>query len=225
MILVRVKCSRHCDIGPSRTPGELASRVLAGLATRHYASPVNPKVISLANRMKLRKRPGEKYVLMLGAGASMSSGVKSTPKLMDELLQLYGQDIDPALRLEDRFDKLWQRTSDRDRRMLLQPYLEHEPSVGYTKLAALIDAGYFDLALTFNFDDLLENALTSFGFHDFKRVIRGETIDDEIQKLVDAPEPAFKIIKLHGSLESSDHFLFDVNEMNEYPQAIHALVN
>jgi hypothetical protein len=175
--------------------------------------------------MKLKKRQGEKFVLMLGAGASMSSGVQSTPKIMQELLDEFGQDLDPNDRLEDRFDALWKRTSDRDRGILLQPYLEHTPSAGYEKLAALIDAGYFDLALTFNFDDLLEKALTNFGFHDYKRVIRGETIDDEMQKLIDAPEPRFKLIKLHGSLQSSDHFLFDVNEMNEYPPAINSLVN
>jgi hypothetical protein len=47
--------------------------------------------------------------------------------------------------------------------------------------AALIEAGYFDLALTFNFDDLVEKALAGIGFSDFKRVIRGETIEDEMQ--------------------------------------------
>jgi hypothetical protein len=186
---------------------------------------VNPKVKNLANLMRLKKRQGDKFVLMLGAGASMSSGVKSTPKLMEELLQQYGSDLNGSDRLEDRFDKLWKRTSDRDRRALLEPYLDHEPSVGYGKLAALIEAGYFDLALTFNFDDLVEKALTGIGFSDFKRVIRGETIDDEMQTLVDATEPRFKLIKLHGSLESSDHFLFDVNEMNEYPPTVGALVN
>jgi hypothetical protein len=175
--------------------------------------------------MRLKKRQGDKFVLMLGAGASMSSGVKSTPTLMEELLQQYGSDLNGSDRLEDRFDKLWKRTSDRDRRALLEPYLDHEPSAGYGMLAALIGAGYFDLALTFNFDDLVEKALAGIGFTDFKRVIRGETIEDEMQTLVDATEPRFKLIKLHGSLESSDHFLFDVNEMNEYPPAIGALVN
>ena len=175
--------------------------------------------------MRLKKRQGDKFVLMLGAGASMSSGVKSTPKLMEELLAQFGADLNGSDRLEDKFDKLWKRTSDPDRRALLEPYLDHDPSAGYTKLAKLIDAGYFDIALTFNFDDLVEKALKEIGFTDYKRVIRGETIEDEMQKLVDALEPRFKLIKLHGSLESSDHFLFDVNEMNEYPPAISALVN
>src|SRR5437763_5263550 len=86
---------------------------------RGDGSVVNPKVKNLANLMKLKKRQGEKFVLMLGAGASMSSGVKSTPKLMEELLQQFGADLNGSDRLEDRFDKLWQRTSDRDRRALL----------------------------------------------------------------------------------------------------------
>jgi hypothetical protein len=185
---------------------------------------VNPKVKNLANLMKLKKRQGEKFVLMLGAGASMSSGVVRTPQLMEELLRDFGSDLNGNDRLEDKFDKLWKRTSDRDRGAFLKPYLEHTPSVGYTKLAALIEAGYFDIALTFNFDSLLEKSLTGIGFSDFKSVIRGETIDEEMQKLVDATEPRFKLIKLHGSLASSDHFLFDINEMNEYPAAVGALV-
>ena len=203
--------------------GSSAALPLRAHPTRKGAL-VNPKVKNLANLMKLKKRQGEKFVLMLGAGASMSSGVVRTPQLMEELLRDYGSDLNGNDRLEDKFDKLWKRSSDRDRRALLQPYLDKTPSSGYAKLAALIQAEFFDVALTFNFDTLLEKSLSAIGFSDVKTVIRGETIDDEMQKLVDATEPRFKIIKLHGSLSSSDHFLFDVNEMNEYPAAINALV-
>src|SRR6476646_12128540 len=69
---------------------------------------VNPLVRNLANLMQLKHRSGEKYVLMLGAGASMSSGVKRTPDIMEELLGKYGQDLNGAGRVEDRFDRLWQ---------------------------------------------------------------------------------------------------------------------
>ena len=186
---------------------------------------MNPKVKNLANLMKLKRDQGERFALMLGAGASMSSGVKRTPLLMQELLEKYGQDLNGTSRLEDKFDALWRRTSNADRRKFLQPYLDHQPSAGYSKLATLIEAGYFDLALTFNFDDLVEKALNNIGFSDFKRIIRGETIDDEMQPLVDARQPRFKLLKLHGSLESSDHFPFDVNEMNEYPAAVGSLVS
>ncbi len=185
---------------------------------------MNPKVRNLANVMRLKKRSGEKFVLMLGAGASISSGVKLTSVIMQELVDNFGQDLPATDRIEDRFDRVWQRTPDATRRAFLQPYLDHTPSPGYAKLAALVDAGYFDVILTFNFDDLVEASLNGIGFTDFGRVIRGETKDEEMQTLVDSAAPRSKIVKLHGSLASADHFLFDVNEMNEYPKPIADLV-
>jgi hypothetical protein len=172
--------------------------------------------------MRLKKRSGEKYVLMLGAGASMSSGVKRTPTIMDELLEQFGQGLTGSV--ESRFDQFWHGKSQATRRAMLEPYLDHSPSAGYGKLAELIEAGYLDVVVTFNFDDLVETALKQRGFTDYRRIIRGETIAEEMQKLVDAPAPRFKIVKLHGSLTSSDHFLFDAEEMNEYPKPIADLV-
>jgi hypothetical protein len=174
--------------------------------------------------MRLKKRSGEKFVLMLGAGASLSSGVKLTSVIMQELVDNFGQDLPATDRVEDRFDRVWQRTPDATRRDFLQQYLDRSPSAGYAKLAALVEAGYFDVILTFNFDDLVETSFNAIGFADFGRIIRGETIDDEMQTLVDSAKPRAKIVKLHGSLASADHFLFDINEMNEYPKPIADLV-
>jgi hypothetical protein len=110
--------------------------------------------------------------------------------------------------------------------MHLKEYLGEDvtPSVGYHKLAALTKAGYFDLVLTFNFDRLLEKSLNGAQFTDFKSVIRGETKEDQMQTLVDSRTPLCKIVKLHGSLEATDVFLFDSNEMHQYPDAIQSLV-
>jgi len=174
--------------------------------------------------MRLKKRSGEKFVLMLGAGASLSSGVKFTSDIMKELVENFGQDLPATDRIEDRFDRVWQRTPDATRRAFLQPYLDHTPSLGYSKLAALVEAGYFDVILTFNFDDLVEASFNAIGYTDFGRIIRGETKDEEMQTLVDSAAPRSKIVKLHGSLASADHFLFDINEMNEYPKPIADLV-
>jgi len=182
------------------------------------------KIKALAGNMRLKKDKGERFVLMLGAGASMSSGVISTPRIMQELLDKYGQDLAGNEPLDLRFDKLWSRTQRALRNAYLEPYLNHTPSDGYAKLAKLIEAGYFDLALTFNFDALLEKALRAIGFQDLKVATRGETIDEEIQTLVTAKAPRFKLVKLHGSLDSTDHFLFDAKEMHQYPPAIESLV-
>lgn len=183
------------------------------------------RVKDLANQMRMKKKEGhEKFVLLLGAGASISSGVPPTATITAKLLEEF-DNANTGGDIAQRFDKLWSRTTDEMRRGFLRPYLEiKRPSVGYEKLAELIRAGYFDLALTFNFDNLVETALQNIHFHDFRRVIHGETIPDQMQKLVDSKEPRFKLVKLHGSLTSADYFLFDSAEMHKYPDSIETLV-
>lgn len=185
---------------------------------------MTPQVKNLANLMRVKRREGEKkFVLMLGAGASIGSGVKPTSVIMEELLDQHGQGIQGAS-LEARFDQLWKRMSDEDRGAVLRPYLKMQPSPGYGLLAQLIEEKYVDVILTFNYDNLVEQALRAIHFADFKVIVRGETRDEEMQKLVDAREPRVKLVKLHGSVQSSDHFLFTTHEMSQYPSPIHALV-
>jgi len=180
------------------------------------------QVRSLANRIKVNYENGEKFVLMLGAGASINSGVPPTSTIMDGLLAM-----NPDIKgdsTKHRFDQLWDRTPDTERENLLKPYLDREPSDGYRRLAALIEEGYFDVTLTFNFDNLLEKALQNAGFADYKLIIRGETREDELQKLLRTREPRHKLLKLHGSLSSAHYFLFDADEMFQYPPLLEAMV-
>jgi hypothetical protein len=209
---------------PSRpfTPNRLRSAAHWQSYHSSKKDSVNPKVINVANMLRARKENGPKFVLMLGAGASMSSGVKRTPDIMQDLVRQFGNDL--SGKLEDKFDVVWKRTQPADRQAFLKPLLNHTPSPGYAKLAELIDARYFDVALSFNFDNLLEQAFDAIDFTDFKRIIRGETIDEQMEKLLDTNEPRFKLLKLHGSLTSTDRFFFDVNEMNEYPPTIKTLL-
>ena len=174
--------------------------------------------------MRAKKDAGEKpFTLMLGAGASMGSGVPSTPKIMRELLERFGNAITGNTE-EERFDLLWRQSADAARRLYLKPYLDLAPSPGYLKLAQLIDAGYFDVVVTFNFDRLLETALDGVDGLGYKTLIRGETVDDEMLHLVELREPRVKVAKLHGSLQSADHFLFAAEEMNRYPEPIEAML-
>src|SRR4029450_10426811 len=92
------------------------------------------------------------------------------------------------------------------------------------KLAELIKADYFDVILTFNFDDLIETALDDASVKDVKRVLRNETRDEEMEKLVESKESRVKLVKLHGSLKSTGYFLFDSNEMHRYPDSIAAML-
>ncbi|MGH7487523.1 MAG: hypothetical protein ACREMY_18260, partial [bacterium] len=160
---------------------------------------MSAQISTLAQLMELQRTSGSKFVLMLGAGASLSSGIKLTGTLMQELLDKFGADIPQEGDLADRFDVLWKRSTAEQRRLFLSPYLDHEPAKGYLKLARLIQEGYFDLAITFNYDDLLRKALQQVGFHDYHQVIRGETDPVKITQLVESPPARFTILKLHGS--------------------------
>jgi len=183
------------------------------------------RVKNLASLMRMRKEQGdEKLVLMLGAGASLSSGVPSTNTIMTELLAANDND-NTGGDVAQRFDQLWKRTPDATRRGFLTPYLERgaTPSVGYQKLSELIKAGYFDVILSFNFDQLLDRSLQKAGV-EYARVIRGETIESRMQQLVAAKTPRCKLVKPHGSLNSVDNYLFDSAEMLRYPEPIEALV-
>lgn len=153
----------------------------------------------------------------------MSSGVKRTPDIMKELLEKYGRDI-TGDQLESRFDVLWRRISDQNREMMLEGYLDARPSTGYMKLAALVREGYFDLVLTFNFDNLLESALHAANV-DTRSIIRGETEEQAMARMLDSGEPRCKILKLHGSLKSSQYFLFSNDELLKYPAPTEALIS
>ena len=180
----------------------------------------------LANNMREKQRTERaKYVLMLGAGASISSGVTPTLKMMQEIVDRYG-DSDGAATLEQRFNRLWSTATPDERDMYLEPYLDREPAEGYLRLARLIKRGYFDVVITFNFDLLLERALDAVGVRpaDIHVIVRGEVQDDKMARLVTSDERRIKIIKLHGALQSTRVFLFDPAEMHQYPQTVEALV-
>lgn len=198
----------------------------AGAGSKAPLRKLKPRTLisSFAHSLQaLRADSRKKFVLMLGAGASISSGVKPTPEIVQGLLQVHGADLSGTD--AERFDKLWERSPPDMRRAFLAPLREaHRPSLGYQQLAVLIQRGFFDLALTFNYDLLLEQALEDLGFKDYKVVTRGETELEEIARLVESPAKAFTLLKLHGSLESTDYFLFDQKEMSAYPDELEKLV-
>ena len=181
------------------------------------------RVKNLAQLIKAKKAAGDKFVLMLGAGASLSSGLKPTQQIIEELVAQYARQPSKAS-VEDQFDKLWASSTPDDRGAMLAPYLTAVPSDGYRHIAELIRVGYFDTIVTFNFDTLLERALDELGFRDYQVMIRGETTVEAIAAMFRNREPRVKILKLHGSLRSADYFLFAKEEMLNYPAALAEVV-
>lgn len=180
------------------------------------------RVKNLAQLMRDKKSAGDRFALMLGAGASLSSGVEPTKRIMQEIVERYARDYHDGT-IEERFSDLWRRSTADDRKLFLEQYLKCKPSAGYDRLAEITRMGYFDVIVTFNFDRLLETAFDDAGFKqikDYRSVIRGETEINAFAKLVRNDEPKVKIVKFHGSLESADYFLFSEDEMANYPPEI-----
>lgn len=176
----------------------------------------------LANFISVRTDNNPNYTLLLGAGCSISSGIRSGAELSkiwrDEIYRSavnkseyshdtveqisflksnYSSWYDPTR----EYSSLFERKFDlqRQRRM----FVEHEvankkPSIGYAYLTALIDAGYFGTVFTTNFDDLLNESFYLYS-NDRPIVCAHDSSINSITVTSRRP----KIIKLHGD------YLFD----------------
>lgn len=104
--------------------------------------------------MKTRKG---KYILFVGAGASVSSGGKTTKEIVNDIVEEYKLDsCDPW----NSLCTFLKKKGENERFDILSPYFrDMSPSSGYKFLAKLIENGYFRLILTTNFDFMLEEAL------------------------------------------------------------------
>src|ERR1039457_6714269 len=111
------------------------------------------KGAGLASLMQGEKKNSKKFTVMLGAGASISSGIIPTDKMTREIVDKYGPDI-AGTDFHDRFDKLWTRSSEENRGIFLKPYLDRQPSLGYAHLVELMRLGFIGIVITFNFDNL-----------------------------------------------------------------------
>jgi NAD-dependent SIR2 family protein deacetylase len=186
---------------------------------------MNPIISNLVNQIRSAKDSGQKFALMLGAGASIQSGIKPTTQIMTELLARFGKGINgPDLR--QKFNQLWAQWDEKQKNEYLMDYLKATPSRGYAPLARCVQRGYFDIVITFNFDGLLQKAFQSAGLkddEDFKLVVRGDNADETVIALMELPIPRVKVLKLHGSLTGTT-FLWSEREMLFYPEPIHNLV-
>lgn len=168
----------------------------------------------LAKQMYSRKETGERpYVLFLGAGVSISSGISSMIDMIDRFLIDIGTASGDLEKMdgEQRFEKFlfaMQNLSEIDRyNWLCDGFKNATPSFGYQALIKLIEDGYFDTILTTNWDELLEDSLKRSNKlkdnKDYRVYVRGVDRDDYIiGQFRSHVFPKIKIVKLHGELES-----------------------
>ncbi len=161
------------------------------------------------------------YTVLLGAGCSVTSGIRPATVLCDtwrqEILHSLGEDTTKmtpeqqrqSLRekesswydLQREYSSLFEKRYDlqRQRRMFVENEVKDAvPSIGYLYLTALVEQDYFNTVFTTNFDDLVNEA---FFLYSQKRPIVCAH-DSSINSItVTSRRP--KIIKLHGD------YLFD----------------
>jgi len=167
----------------------------------------------LIDRILDRNNDTPNFALFIGAGTSVTSGVKSASEMIEEWrYQLYEQS-DSGKAYEDWLTKQEWVNSDQEYSILFErvcdlpaqrrTYIENcikdaQPSWGYVYLANLIANNYFNVIFTTNFDDLLNEAC--FLYAEVKPLVCAH--DSAVANIrVTSARP--KIIKLHGD------FLYD----------------
>jgi SIR2-like domain len=171
----------------------------------------------LARDLKQRREVADPPpVLLLGAGASVESGIGAMSELFDfvgcadfEEFTAYIKDLTVAerYRLLSRF---------------LQTQRPAEVTPGYHALATLCADAYFDVVLTTNLDPLLDDALAAARLwrKDYLVLVNGVIRMDWLGILATAPSPRVKVIKLHGDLFQRC-MAWTVEEMDEMVSSVH----
>ena len=178
---------------------------------------MNAKIQNLAEFIRVNRTSNKKFVVMLGAGASVGAKVPPMARLVKEVIDRYdhgGRGTD-----HERFDRVWKAVDRETRGNILKEFLDKEPSKGHRSLSRLIEKGYFDAVITFNYDDLLEQSLKELNI-DHKLCVRGEHTDEVFAEYMLKDNGLPRVLKIHGSIRGANVFLASWREMRDYPNEI-----
>ena len=168
----------------------------------------------LTNLIVTRNRAVPNFALLLGSGASATSGVSTAQEMVEtwrkQLFDRTGLGGDPQdwldsqywYKHDDEYSMLFEEFYDQaaQRRVYVEECIDNaKPGWGYVYLTNLLYQKFFDVVFTTNFDDLINEAC--YLYSEEKRPIVAAH-DSAIQGIrVTSGRP--KIIKLHGD------FLYD----------------
>ncbi|TWU58553.1 NAD-dependent protein deacetylase [Rubripirellula tenax] len=168
----------------------------------------------LTNAISKTRDHHPNFTLLLGAGASVESGIKSGASLVKDWRQEYAaihghpDDAEDYLQSQrwygqpEEYSMLFEQLFDQPslRREFIESLIKDaNPSWGYVYLVNLIREGVFNTVFTTNFDDLLNEACYLFSTETRPIVCAHDSSIRSIRVFSSRP----KIIKLHGD------FLFD----------------
>ncbi len=161
----------------------------------------------LANLMRARKENIESpYVLILGAGASLTSGASSFGQVIEGVVNDYSVKGPSAMSWDNKiaeFYDILDGFSENERYAIIKKHIEGQrPSAGYQALAQLAREGYFDVIFSTNYDTFVEDAFADAGLRsrDFAVLINGQDTEEGIIRALGYSQPRIKLVKLHGDL-------------------------
>ena len=185
------------------------------------------KMDRLIQQMYRAREKQEPFVLLLGNGASIASGIKPNKTIVAEILAEYEDELpagSTAQKLQDVWDKHDHLRTEFAERFLTPTRV----SPGYRALAQLIQMGLFNPIVTLNFDTILEDELRAIGFNKFTVLFREPDADEGLLSELSRDDGNVKILKLHKPY-ARDSFLYMANELPSahYPaeveEALHQL--
>jgi WD40 repeat protein len=146
-------------------------------------------IAQLAKMMRARRAAGvAPYTLLLGSSLSLTPAVRR------------------AVCDSEAWEAFWEtvtRTSPEERRALMhEPLSQLDLQAGCDALAQLVGAGYFNVVLTLNVDDTLDNALKALPASEYRVWVHGEVSSREIVTALDRPTPRIKVVKLRGDVNA-----------------------
>jgi len=163
----------------------------------------------LINILRTTKDHHPNFTLFLGAGASISSGIKSGGEMIKEwresYIEMYSRDdlskqnwFGKSNEYSELFERLYDQPTQR-REYIENCIVNSYPSWGYIYLVNLLKNNILNTIFTTNFDDLINEACHAFS-NNLRPVVCAH--DSSIKNIrITSSRP--KIVKLHGD------FLFD----------------
>lgn len=148
----------------------------------------------IAELVRQAKESETPYTILTGAGCSQSAGIPLAGELVKEMNQKFSVQL-RNLSEKDRsnYNKCMNALTHQERRRLLQNHIKNANiNWAHIGLAALMDNGYTQRVLTFNFDNILMRACGLIGL--YPSIYDFTNADVNLQNLIIDPS----IIYLHG---------------------------
>jgi tetratricopeptide (TPR) repeat protein len=153
-------------------------------------------VQEVAQLLKQAKENEKPYVFFTGAGCSVKADVPSATDLIKEICEKFPiqiRNIDPE---KDKYNygKYMSALDKDERRRLLKPHIVDNKKINWAHiaLACLMQNGYIQRVLTFNFDSIFSRACNMLGLH--PSIYDFATANPHLYHLINDPS----IIHLHG---------------------------